>query len=133
MESENIFQNRTDLSALNGAVQAIKQEIGKVIVGQQEMIDLLIAAILSNNHVLIEGVPGVAKTLTARLMAKCLDVPFSRIQFTPDLMPSDVLGTSVFNPRDASFEFRSGPIFSNIILIDEINRARLKHRQHFLK
>jgi len=126
MESENIFQNRTDLSALNGAVQAIKQEIGKVIVGQQEMIDLLIAAILSNNHVLIEGVPGVAKTLTARLMAKCLDVPFSRIQFTPDLMPSDVLGTSVFNPRDASFEFRSGPIFSNIILIDEINRAPAK-------
>ena len=126
MESENIFQNRTDLSALNGAVQAIKQEIGKVIVGQQEMIDLLIAAILSNNHVLIEGVPGVAKTLTARLMAKCLDVPFSRIQFTPDLMPSDVLGTSVFNPRDANFEFRSGPIFSNIILIDEINRAPAK-------
>src|SRR6478735_2608801 len=126
MESENIFQNRTDLSALNGAVQAIKQEIGKVIVGQQEMIDLLIAAILSNNHVLIEGVPGVAKTLTARLMAKCLDVPFSRIQFTPDLMPSDVLGTSVFNSRDASFEFRSGPIFSNIVLIDEINRAPAK-------
>src|SRR5436190_7724789 len=126
MESENIFQNRIDLSALNAAVQAIKQEIGKVIVGQQEMVDLLIAAILSNNHVLIEGVPGVAKTLTARLMAKCLDVPFSRIQFTPDLMPSDVLGTSVFNPRDASFEFRSGPIFSNIILIDEINRAPAK-------
>ena len=126
MESENIFHNRIDLSALNGAVQAIKQEIGKVIVGQQEMVDLLIAAILSNNHVLIEGVPGVAKTLTARLMAKCLDVPFSRIQFTPDLMPSDVLGTSVFNPRDASFEFRSGPIFSNIILIDEINRAPAK-------
>ena len=126
MESENIFHNRTDLSALNGAVQAIKQEIGKVIIGQQEMVDLLIAAVLSNNHVLIEGVPGVAKTLTARLMAKCLDIPFSRIQFTPDLMPSDVLGTSVFNPRDASFEFRSGPIFSNIVLIDEINRAPAK-------
>jgi len=126
MDSENIFHSRTDLSALNGAVQSIKQEIGKVIVGQQEMVDLLIAAVLSNNHVLIEGVPGVAKTLTARLMAKCLDVPFSRIQFTPDLMPSDVLGTSVFNPRDASFEFRSGPIFSNIILIDEINRAPAK-------
>jgi MoxR-like ATPase len=90
------------------------------------MVDLLLAGILSGGHVLIEGVPGVAKTLTAKLLAKSLDVPFSRIQFTPDLMPSDVLGTSVFNPRDAGFEFRPGPIFSSVVLIDEINRAPAK-------
>jgi MoxR-like ATPase len=127
MEPGNeIFAERTDLSDLHDAVGRIRQEIGKVIVGQTDMIDFLVAAVLANSHVLIEGVPGVAKTLTARLMARCLDVPFSRIQFTPDLMPSDVLGTAVFNPRDASFEFRKGPIFSNVILIDEINRAPAK-------
>jgi MoxR-like ATPase len=126
MEQENDFSPRTDLSELQDAVSGIRQEIAKVIVGQRNMVDLLVAAILANSHVLIEGVPGVAKTLTARLLARTLDVPFSRIQFTPDLMPSDVLGTSVFNPRDASFEFKHGPIFSNIILIDEINRAPAK-------
>jgi MoxR-like ATPase len=123
---DNLFQKRTNLSMLNAATNNIRDEIAKVIVGQQEMVDLLIAAILANGHVLIEGVPGVAKTLTAKLLAKCIDIPFSRIQFTPDLMPSDVLGTSVFNPRDASFEFKRGPIFSNIVLIDEINRSPAK-------
>ena len=126
MNPEPIFTNRTDLSELNKAVQAIRDEVGKVIVGQSQMIDLLLAGLLSNGHVLIEGVPGVAKTLTAKLLAKCIDAPFSRIQFTPDLMPSDVLGTSVYNPRDSSFEFRPGPVFSSIILIDEINRAPAK-------
>ncbi|HSC38644.1 MAG TPA: MoxR family ATPase [Chitinophagaceae bacterium] len=126
MEQNNFFESRTDLSALSDAVNGIRQEIGKIIVGQKNMVDLLVASVLANSHVLIEGVPGVAKTLTARLLSKSLDVPFSRIQFTPDLMPSDVLGTSVFNPRDASFEFRPGPIFSNIVLIDEINRAPAK-------
>ncbi len=125
-QPETVFNPRTDLSALNDAVYKIRSEIGKVIVGQIQMVDLLVAAILSNGHVLIEGVPGVAKTLTAKLLAKSLDIPFSRIQFTPDLMPSDVLGTSVFNPREATFEFRHGPIFSSIILIDEINRAPAK-------
>ncbi len=126
MIQEPLFTNRTDLSELNKAVQSIREEVGKVIVGQAQMIDLLLAGLLSNGHVLIEGVPGVAKTLTAKIIAKCIDAPFSRIQFTPDLMPSDVLGTSVFNPRDSSFEFRAGPIFSSIILIDEINRAPAK-------
>ncbi len=126
MIQEPLFTNRTDLSELNKAVQSIREEVGKVIVGQTQMIDLLLAGLLSNGHVLIEGVPGVAKTLTAKIIAKCIDAPFSRIQFTPDLMPSDVLGTSVFNPRDSSFEFRAGPIFSSIILIDEINRAPAK-------
>ncbi|MEJ7739130.1 MAG: MoxR family ATPase [Chitinophagaceae bacterium] len=118
--------SRTDLSSLNAAMNIVRQEIGKVIVGQSAMIDLLLAAILADGHVLIEGVPGVAKTLTAKLLARCIDVPFSRIQFTPDLMPSDVLGTSVFNPQNATFQFRQGPIFSNIVLIDEINRSPAK-------
>jgi len=121
-----IMQVRTDVSQLSEAVTKIKTEIGKVIVGQEEMIELMIAAILADGHVLIEGVPGVAKTLTAKLLARCIDVPFSRIQFTPDLMPSDVIGTSVFNPQTTKFSFKHGPIFSNIVLIDEINRSPAK-------
>jgi MoxR-like ATPase len=123
---ENSYEQRIDISTLNSAVIDIRNEIGKIIVGQNEMIDLLLIGLLCDGHVLIEGVPGVAKTLTAKLMAKIIHTGFSRIQFTPDLMPSDVLGTSVFNPKDAEFEFRRGPIFSNIILIDEINRAPAK-------
>ncbi len=121
-----INTNRSDLSGLNRALTAVREEIGKVIVGQVDMINLLLAAILADGHVLIEGVPGVAKTLTAKLLARCIDVKFSRIQFTPDLMPSDVLGTSVFNPQNASFQYKQGPIFSNIVLIDEINRSPAK-------
>ncbi len=120
------MENRIDLSPLNEAVNKIKAEIAKVIVGQEQMIELMIAAMLAEGHVLIEGVPGVAKTLTAKLLARCMDVPFGRIQFTPDLMPSDVIGTSVFNPQTATFSFKHGPVFSNIILIDEINRSPAK-------
>lgn len=119
-------QVRTNLTELNQTVEKIKAEIGKVIIGQHQMVELLIAAILADGHVLIEGVPGVAKTLTAKLLAKTIDAGFSRIQFTPDLMPSDVLGTSVFNPQSGSFQFRRGPVFSNIVLIDEINRSPAK-------
>ncbi|NIG57061.1 MoxR family ATPase [Chitinophaga sp. Cy-1792] len=122
----NTFQPRTDLSTLQSGVEAIRDQIGKVIVGQPQMVDLLITALLSQGHVLIEGVPGVAKTLTAKLLAQCIDVDFSRIQFTPDLMPADVLGTSVFNPQSREFEYKKGPIFSNLVLIDEINRAPAK-------
>lgn len=117
---------RTDVSQLSEAVTKIKTEIAKVIVGQEQMIELMIAAILADGHVLIEGVPGVAKTLTAKLLARCINIPFSRIQFTPDLMPSDVIGTSVFNPQTIKFTFKHGPIFSNIVLIDEINRSPAK-------
>src|ERR1051325_1707497 len=102
---EQLFAQRTDLSALNEAVMSIRNEIKKVIVGQDDLVKLIIAALLADGHVLIEGVPGVAKTLTAKLVARSLDVSFSRIQFTPDLMPSDVLGTPVFNPQQATFEF----------------------------
>lgn len=124
MEIEQIV--RPEVGFLEEAVTRVKTEIAKVIVGQEEMVELLIAAILADGHVLIEGVPGVAKTLTAKLVARCIDVPFSRIQFTPDLMPSDVIGTSVFNPQTGSFSFRHGPIFSNVVLIDEINRSPAK-------
>jgi len=123
---ENLFQQRIDLTQLSKAVTDIRSEIGRVIVGQYKMVDLLMIGLLCDGHLLIEGVPGVAKTLTAKLMAKIVDIGFSRIQFTPDLMPSDVLGTSVFNPKAAEFQFKRGPIFSNIILIDEINRAPAK-------
>ena len=123
---ETIFQQRTNLSGLNERMYAIRNEIGKVIVGQHKMLDLLMIGLLCDGHILIEGVPGVAKTLTAKLMAKIIDVDFSRIQFTPDLMPSDVVGTSVFNPREGDFYFKPGPVFSNIVFIDEINRAPSK-------
>lgn len=130
---EQLFQQRTDLSALSDAVMSIRSEIRKVIVGQDEMVKLIIAALLADGHVLIEGVPGVAKTLTAKLVARSLNTGFSRVQFTPDLMPSDVLGTPVFNPREATFEFKRGPVFSNIVLVDEINRAPAKTQSALLE
>ncbi|HEY0272481.1 MAG TPA: MoxR family ATPase, partial [Chitinophaga sp.] len=120
------FQARTDFSALHAAVNNIRAEIGKVIVGQHGMIDLLITGLLSEGHILIEGVPGVAKTLAAKLLAQCVDAQFARIQFTPDLMPADVLGTAVFNPNSREFEYKKGPVFANIVLTDEINRAPAK-------
>jgi MoxR-like ATPase len=124
---ENIFETQSEnTSQLNNAIQAIRAEIAKVIVGQQQVVDLIIAGLLCDGHILIEGVPGVAKTLTAKLVARIINVKFNRLQFTPDLMPSDVLGTSVFNPKEGTFNFRQGPIFSNIVLIDEINRAPAK-------
>lgn len=126
-ENENLsFESRIDLSQLKDKTNLIKQEISKVIVGQEQMIELLLVGLLSKGHMLIEGVPGVAKTITAKLLAKTIDTGFSRIQFTPDLMPSDILGTSVYNNKINDFEFKSGPIFSNFVLIDEINRAPAK-------
>ena len=123
---EQIFEQRTDLTALNKAVMDIRNQIKKVIIGQDEMVKLILTAMLADGHVLIEGVPGIAKTLTAKLIARSLHAGFSRVQFTPDLMPSDVLGTPVFDPAINGFDFKKGPVFSNIILIDEINRAPAK-------
>ncbi|MBP6575677.1 MAG: MoxR family ATPase [Chryseobacterium sp.] len=120
------FQSRLDMTDLRNNLERVKAEMGKVIIGQENMIEHLLVALLSNGHVLIEGVPGVAKTITAKLLAKTISVDFSRIQFTPDLMPSDILGTSVFNVKEADFKFKKGPIFSNFILIDEINRSPAK-------
>lgn len=124
--NDNAFESRIDLVPLQEAVEAIKKEVAKLIVGQNEMVELLIISILTNGHSLIEGVPGVAKTISAKLLAKTMDIDFSRIQFTPDLMPSDILGTSIFNIKTNEFEYKKGPIFSNLILIDEINRAPAK-------
>ncbi len=127
MEENNLnFESRIALSDLQNSVFAIKQELHKVIIGQDDFIHYLILALLSDGHVLIEGVPGIAKTLTARLLAKVISTDFSRIQFTPDLMPSDILGTSILNLKTSSFEFKPGPVFSNMILIDEINRSPAK-------
>ena len=126
MDTNENFKDRIGLSPLQEKVEELKKEISKVIVGQENMIELLIVAVLSNGHVLLEGVPGIAKTLTVKLLAKLFSVDFSRIQFTPDLMPSDVTGTTVFNAGSSKFEFSEGPIFSNLVLIDEINRAPAK-------
>ena len=126
-QNENVnFESRLNLQPLQENVQKVKAEIAKVIVGQSKMIDQLLVAVLSNGHVLLEGVPGVAKTITAKLLARTLSLDFSRIQFTPDLMPSDIIGTSIFDLSKSTFEFKKGPIFSNFVLIDEINRAPAK-------
>jgi MoxR-like ATPase len=117
---------RLNLDKVRMAVDMVKDELRKVIVGQEELLDLLLAALFTNGHVLLEGVPGIAKTLTAKLLAQTLDIDFARMQFTPDLMPSDVVGTTVFNLKSSAFVFNPGPVFSNLILIDEINRAPAK-------
>ncbi len=126
-EDEDLnFSSRLPLTDLKQAVEQIKAELTKIIIGQEAFIDLLIVALLADGHVLIEGVPGIAKTMTAKLFAKTVHTDFNRLQFTPDLMPSDVLGTSILNAKQSDFEFKKGPIFSNIVLIDEINRAPAK-------
>jgi MoxR-like ATPase len=125
-DKELTFTTRIDLLKIRNGVEEIRNQLRKVIIGQDDFIELLIVSIFSNGHALIEGVPGVAKTITAKLLARTMDVGFSRIQFTPDLMPSDILGTSVFDLKTNEFEYKKGPIFSNIILIDEINRAPAK-------
>lgn len=122
----NILNNRIDLSELAELTGKVKTEIKKIIVGQDSVINQLITAVFADGHVLIEGVPGIAKTLIAKVISKTISCGFSRIQFTPDLMPSDILGTSVFNIKLGEFEFNRGPVFSNIILIDEINRSPAK-------
>ncbi len=126
MDNQTPFESRLDLEELNRAAYQIKSEIAKVIVGQEKTIDLMLTALLANGHILLEGVPGVAKTMLSKLIAKSISTDFKRIQFTPDLMPSDVLGTTIFNMGKSEFEFKQGPIFSNLVLIDEINRAPAK-------
>lgn len=120
------FESRIDLSNLQNKMDAVRTEVKKVIVGQERAINMLLISIVAGGHALIEGLPGVAKTLTAKLIAKAIDCDFKRIQFTPDLMPSDVTGSSILDLKSNEFEFRRGPIFGNIVLIDEINRAPAK-------
>ena len=117
---------RIDLTQFAEKIRQLRESISHVIVGQEATVDLVLTAILADGHVLIEGVPGVAKTLLARLIARLIDTRFSRIQFTPDLMPSDVLGTTVFNMQTQAFDFHAGPVFADIVLVDEINRAPAK-------
>lgn len=124
--SYSFERSNSDLVWVAQKVSDVRNELAKYVIGQTQMVDLLLAGIFANGHVLLEGAPGVAKTLSAKVLAKSLHVEFSRIQFTPDLMPSDVIGTSVFNMSDSKFTFRQGPIFANIVLIDEINRAPAK-------
>lgn len=126
MNETSEFNSRLDLQPLHERIQELRNEIRQVLVGQDELVELLLTALLADGHVLLEGVPGVAKTLTAKLLARSVNTQFSRIQFTPDLMPSDILGTAVFNMQQSAFEFKAGPIFSNLVLIDEINRAPAK-------
>ena len=127
---EENTEQRIDLTLFSEKIQGLKERIASVIVGQEQTVDLVLTAILANGHVLIEGVPGVAKTLLARLTARLIDADFSRIQFTPDLMPSDVLGTTVFNMKTNEFDFHKGPIFADIVLVDEINRAPAKTQEN---
>ena len=130
---EENTEKRVDLTLFSEKIQELKDRIASVIVGQEQTVDLVLTAILANGHVLIEGVPGVAKTLLARLTARLIDADFSRVQFTPDLMPSDVLGTTVFNMKTNGFDFHQGPIFADIVLVDEINRAPAKVQSALLE
>jgi MoxR-like ATPase len=132
-ENHELSEVSPELARFSLKLNEVKHEIGKVIVGQDNLIELMLVAMLCGDHVLIEGVPGIAKTLSARMLAKALDVDFSRVQFTPDLMPSDVIGTNIFNLKNSSFEFKFGPVFSNVVLIDEINRSPAKTQAALLE
>jgi len=121
-----MFQQKLNLSPLQDHISKIRDEFSKVVIGQEELLDLMITCILAEGHILLEGVPGIAKTLSAKVISRVIDSGFARIQFTPDLMPADIIGTSIFNMKTADFVFKKGPIFSNVILIDEINRAPAK-------
>jgi MoxR-like ATPase len=126
MENNQPQEQSASINTLHQDYQRIQEAIGEIVIGNENVLQYLMIAMLSKGHVLLEGMPGIAKTLTAKLLAQCVDTDFKRIQFTPDLMPSDILGTNIYNMKNQEFEFNKGPIFSNLILIDEINRAPAK-------
>lgn len=118
--------SKADIDFVNTIYEKTKNEIQKVIIGNDDLIQLILAALFSGGHILLEGVPGVAKTLMAKLISQCMNIEFKRIQFTPDLLPSDLIGVTLFNMQKHEFNFKKGPIFSNLVLIDEINRSPAK-------
>src|SRR5580704_13293774 len=118
--------SRESVAENSAWITPLREEMARVIVGQKELIDRLLIALLSNGHVLLEGVPGLAKTLALKTLASCISVRFKRLQFTPDMLPADIVGTMIYNPQDGAFRTKQGPIFSNLILADEINRAPAK-------
>jgi MoxR-like ATPase len=122
-----------DVTKLQGRFSALKAEVAKVLVGQDDMLHRLLLGLLAGGHVLLEGVPGLAKTLVIRTLAEALDATFSRIQFTPDMLPGDVVGTQVYNPREGTYSVRKGPVFGNLVLADEINRAPAKVQSALLE
>jgi MoxR-like ATPase len=122
-----------DVTKLQGRFSALKAEVAKVLVGQDEMLHRLLLGLLAGGHVLLEGVPGLAKTLVIRTLAEAIDATFSRIQFTPDMLPGDVVGTQIYNPREGTYNVRKGPVFGNLILADEINRAPAKVQSALLE
>ena len=128
-----IAELKVRVDALTPALASIREEIGKVLVGQRYMVDRLLIGLLADGHLLLEGVPGLAKTTAVKSLAEALSVAFSRIQFTPDLLPADVLGTQIYNPREGTFTTRRGPVFANIVLADEINRAPAKVQSALLE
>ncbi len=137
---QNSSGQHASIQAINEAVQQasawvrpLEQEIGRVIVGQKYLVDRLIIGLISNGHILLEGVPGLAKTLTLRTLAAAIQAQFQRIQFTPDMLPADVVGTLIYNPRDGTFQTKHGPVFSNLVLADEINRAPAKVQSSLLE
>ena len=133
MEQKDIQQLQEEVRFGSAPLQLIKQEVGRIVSGQSELIDRLLLALIADGHVLLEGVPGLAKTLTVKTLAKSLDGSFSRLQFTPDLLPADVIGTRVYNAATADFTTRTGPVFANIVLADEINRAPAKVQSALLE
>ncbi len=133
MASVSVEAIRRKVEAQSQFVGRLRSEMGKIIVGQQYMIDRLLVGMLANGHVLIEGVPGLAKTTAVKALAQSMDCRFTRIQFTPDLLPADLIGTLVYNPKDGDFTTKKGPIFGNIILADEVNRAPAKVQSALLE
>ena len=132
-ENQSVSDIETEIARVKPVVDRVREQIARVIVGQQAMVDRLLIGLLANGHILIEGVPGLAKTTAVQALASALTLDFKRIQFTPDLLPSDLLGTQVYSPKDGTFSTHKGPIFSNIVLADEINRAPAKVQSALLE
>lgn len=133
MEQESSAEFAEKVTWAGRSLELLKQEIGKAVIGQKELIDRLIIALLCDGHVLLEGVPGIAKTLVVNTFAKALQLDFKRIQFTPDLLPSDLIGTTIFHPKEGTFSVQKGPVFTNVVLADEINRAPPKVQSALLE